>query len=352
MKIISIILCFIILGCSNGDRIIEVEYSPTITFKDYKQIVLNRQVGLSLIESGNYEQALPHLTDALQLPEVKPFALLNQAYCMAGLGRCHEADSLAYEAFSRGIKWEWVETEHFSSCQMEGIKAAHKRGEVAYRNALDTCLLSSIRQMMEYDQKYRSVSGYSKAHPTFVNQEIIDTDNTEKLKMIIEEYGWPSAPETGVEITQVHIIANHAEEEDLYYFLEKAWDAAQKGRAPWPDVQSIMSMTLFRFHDDYGMNKLRFVHADKEGNLDTEASYFQLATLAKLTNRNPYPIRLLTTYIDEEELNIKEVRIRNLYQIREELVRLGVPATMITIEEEMIKVLPDQISNSKFAFTR
>ncbi|MGB3183893.1 MAG: hypothetical protein WBB45_21045 [Cyclobacteriaceae bacterium] len=347
---IFILYILITTGCSlsQGERSVS---SINISFKEYQDIIQKRQKALNLIEQKLYKEALEFLAPAFELPELKPYVLVNYAYVHANTGNEQLADSLAREAIKRGIQISWIDTTYFSPLFNQRLQKDYNQYRLHYLNSIDSGLLRAVTKMMERDQSYRSQPGYSKEHKDYLKQERIDSANTEKLKEIIEKFGWPGIPELGVEHTRIHIVADHAIEEDLYYFLDVAVEGAKTGEAKWFEAQSIMSMTLFRFKDKHGLNKLRYVTTDGAGNLDTTSSYFQLATLAKLMSRNPYPMKLIATYYDDRELRGREARLKNLQQIKKQLVEMGIRENMVSIDTHMVKMPDDPIGNSQFAFT-
>jgi hypothetical protein len=187
----------------------------------------------------------------------------------------------------------------------------------------------------------------------------IDSLNISRLKAIEQKYGWPGFRLIGNRQTyptdvdaDVALLVIHAGEAENHYFLNAALKKIQKKEASWWDAYGIMKNLVFRFNED-GHNKLRHIGMDEKGNVEMERSFFQLKVLADFLKDNP--LQKITLFVVQYEGEDPQHLVRyqkSVKEIRNFLVREGIPAKSVGISEKMKIVKDDGLGRYRIGYGR
>lgn len=188
-------------------------------------------------------------------------------------------------------------------------------------------------------------------------QTPIDKYNNQRLKEITSEIGWPGTQIIGFDVSKFFVdptvIVAHVPEADKLYFLDKAIEQTERGKAQWTDAGNIVIQFFIR-HDENGIYKLRKTYSTPDGKLDLDSSVFQLYHLSKFLKENPrQQITLHTVYYahkdDKKDLDLYK---STLEEIENYIIRQGISTERVVVSDQVIEGTPDEFKFFRFVFTR
>lgn len=350
-----------IVGCqqqsnnetSNSSDSIESRGSSIFTFQKYLKSQDLRQHADSLYNSKQFASALEAYKECQN-------ASYSIASCYIHLGDQEQALANLQVAFSNGYRIEHVDQDLFSPIWTR-IEKSYPEYRKKYYASVDTVLYNELYEMQVLDQKYRKEIPNCNDDKSCIDsiwrlQTPIDKYNNQRLKEITSENGWLGTKLIGSDVIKIvdpTIIVAHVPEADQLYFLDKAIEQAEKGKAHWADPGNIVIQFFIR-HDENGVYKLRKTYSTPDGKLDLDSSAFQLYHLSKFMNDNPgLQITLHSVYYphkdDKKDLNLYK---STLEEIKNYIIKQGISKERVVVSDQVIEGTPDEFESYRFVFTR
>lgn len=189
----------------------------------YNQYFTNKAIADSLIRLGRYEDALENMKRCIQMPEMS--TVTDEFYLGYSFFKIDNIDSAAFymlKALNNGFFFQkleyvnyWKEKGVFEKFETyEPLIQVHellRKNTLTYLNAepLDTVLTKELIAARELDQKYR---GAHAAESLWAKQIILDKQNQEFLRKIIQREGWPGRKRVGYHgSNSAFLIAQHSD---------------------------------------------------------------------------------------------------------------------------------------------
>ncbi len=315
-----------------------------------------------MLERNQYRKALRLFQQAMQAPDQKLSAHNGAAICYMGLGDEKQAMEEIEEAFRYGYLLHYfLQDKPLGPLRLE-MDQRFKILRPQYLASLDTVLRKEIQTMVHQDQliRHKVLQQTDLKQKESLREEMKKNDslNIQHLKDIVKKYGWPGFRLIGNRQTypsdldaDATLLVTHAGEADNQYFLEAALKKVKLGEASWWDAYGIMKNLVFRFAED-GHNKLRYIAIDGKGNLNREESFFQLKVLSDFLKDNPLQkITLFVVRYEDEKSDFMAYQ-NLLSQVRDFLIREGIPAKSVTTREKIKLVNDDGLGRYRIAYVR
>jgi tetratricopeptide (TPR) repeat protein len=191
--------------------------------QDYHQYFANKAIADSLIRLGRYEDALENIKLCVAMPEMS--TVTDEFYLGYSFFKVGNIDSAAFyllKALNEGFFFQkmeyvnyWKEKGVFDKFEtyklLEPVEELLTKNTLAYLNAppLDSVLANELIAARELDQKYRRIHAVDSL---WAKQMILDKQNQEFLRKIIQRDGWPGKKMVGYHgSNSAFLIAQHSD---------------------------------------------------------------------------------------------------------------------------------------------
>jgi tetratricopeptide (TPR) repeat protein len=332
------------------------------TYNDFLEARKFYDSGNVLLGQQHYRKALRLFQKATDDPDQKLSAHNGAAICYMKLGDEEKALMEIEEAFRHGYLLRYLLQDRPLQPIRQKMEQRFKILRPQYLATIDTVLREEIQRMVENDQTIRyTLQQADGEEKDSLSREMrkIDSLNISRLKAIEQKYGWPGFTLIGNRQTyptdvdaDVALLVTHASEGENHYFLDAALEKIQKKEASWWDAYGIMKNLVFRFNED-GHNKLRHIGMHEQGNVDMERSFFQLKVLADFLKDNPLQkiTLFVVQYEDENSQNLVQYQ-KSAKEVRDFLVKEGIPVKSVGIREKMKIVKDDKLGRYRIGYER